>query len=139
MNGTHQSHAQGLVAVDLAGTHHHIKRMITTNAAGQTHRSAPGRHGTQIHLGETNLTAGIGSDTEVAGQGQFQPAAQAVAEHGRNRRLVQRFDARQHAEALVEHCVPTAARRNLAHRLLEVHANGEIGLAFSSEKQRTHA
>ena len=67
----------------------------------------------------------------MAGQGQFEATAQAVAKQGGNRWLAQGFDSRQHAQALVKHGFPTASRWNFAHRLLEVHANGEIGLTFT--------
>ncbi len=72
----------------------------------------------------------------MARQGEFESAAEAVAEHRRDHGLVELLDQRQHPEPLIEHGLESAACLRARHQLLEVHADAEMLVAGRGDHNR---
>ena len=62
----------------------------------------------------------------MARERQLEAAAEAVAEHRRDHRLVELLDRGEHPQPLVEHGLEPAAFAGARHELLEVHADAEV-------------
>jgi hypothetical protein len=92
------------------------------------------RQGSQLQLGQADPRA-LPRQAEVAGEGQLQTSAQAVAGHRGDDRLAHLLDGGQHAQALIEQLIHAAlAPDSLAH-LLQVHAHREVLLPRTADDQ----
>ena len=65
----HETDPVGFSAVDLLGAQDHVERLIPTDAARQTGRASPRRHGPEVQLRQPDPSALIGGETEVAREG----------------------------------------------------------------------
>ncbi len=80
----------------------------------------------------------VGREAEVAGERKLEPAAEAIAEQGGDRRLVHALDRSQDAPSLIENRLEPTALVGDTLELLEVHTDGEVLLAGGGEYEHAY-
>ena len=91
-----QADCERFGAADLFGSQDHVECLVASDTAGESGGAAPGGNCAEVQLGQPDLGAGFGSETEVACQREFEPAAKAVTEQGGDRWFAHRLDLGEH-------------------------------------------
>ena len=115
----------------------HVERVGSSDGASQPGGPTPRGDGPEIQLRQPNACALGRREAEMARERDLESAAEAVAEHRRNDRLVELLDQGQHPEPLIEDRLESTALVCAGHELLEVHPDAEVLLARCGEHDRT--
>jgi small subunit ribosomal protein S1 len=134
-----QADLQGFWTGDFLRAQDHVDGAVAADAADQTGAAPPGGDAAEVEFGEADLRSLPCGEAEVAGQGKFEAASEAVAEEGRDPRLPHGLDGGEHAQTLVEETVEAALLGDSTGELFEVHPDREVAIPGGGQNDRPDA